>query len=135
MSDFSNVNYPGNIQWQHPIAQWQVSGLSQADYCRQQALSAHQLSYWKRKFQPPCQAIAYESVTGFVDWYNQEHRHRGIQFVTPEQRHTGEHREILKQRQAVYKDAKAKKPERWSRNTRNRDWQAEVCLNTDTTVH
>ncbi|MBS3955689.1 MAG: hypothetical protein KGZ88_22340 [Methylomicrobium sp.] len=69
------------------------------------------MSYWKRKFQPPCQAIAH---TGFVDWYNQEHRHSGIQFVTPEQRHTGEYREILKQRQAVYKAAKAKKTERWS---------------------
>ncbi|MBU2569494.1 MAG: hypothetical protein KJ725_05535 [Gammaproteobacteria bacterium] len=38
----------------------------------------------------------------------------GIQYVTPEQRHTGEDREILKQRQAVYEAAKGKKPERWS---------------------
>ena len=91
-------------------------------------------------------SAAREWVTGFVCWYNHEHRHSGIQYVTPEQRHTGEDQAILKQRQAVYEAAKAKKPERWSRGTRNWDWQAQVCLNpdkpiynavknTDTTVH
>ena len=91
-------------------------------------------------------SAARDWVAGFVDGYNHEHRHSGIQFVTPEQRHTGEDRAILKQRQAVYEAAKAKKPARWSCNTRNWDWQAEVCLNpdkpndkavkkTDTTVH
>lgn len=70
-------------------------------------------------------------VTGFVKWYNHEHRHSRIQFVTPAQRHNGEDRVILKQRQAVYEAAKAKKPERWSRNIRNWNWQAEVCLNPD----
>ena len=74
---------------------------------------------------------AREWVDGFVQWYNHEHRHSSIQFVTPAQRHNGEDRAILKQRQAVYESAKAKKPERWSRNTRNWDWQAEVCLNPD----
>jgi len=59
---------------------------------------------------------------------------------------SGEDRAILTQRQAVYEAAKAKKPERWSRHTRNWDWQPKVCLNpdkpnnnaakkTDTTVH
>ena len=91
-------------------------------------------------------SAARDWVTGFVYWYNHEHRHSGIHYVTPEQRHTGEDQAILKQRQAVYEAAKAKKPERWSRGTRNWDWQAEVCLNpdkptdnavknTDTTVH
>lgn len=76
-------------------------------------------------------AAAREWVTGFVQGYNHEHRHSGIQFVTPAQRHNGEDRAILEQRQAVYEAAKAKNPERWSRNTRNWDWQAEVCLNPD----
>jgi transposase InsO family protein len=74
---------------------------------------------------------AREWVTGFVHWYNHEHRHSSIQFVTPAQRHNGEDRAILKRRQAVYAAAKAKKPERWSRNIRNWDWPAEVCLNPD----
>jgi len=70
-------------------------------------------------------------VTDFVHWYNHEHRHSGIQFVTPAQRHDGEDRSILVQREAVYKAAKAKNPARWSQDTRNWDWQAVVCLNPD----
>jgi transposase InsO family protein len=44
-------------------------------------------------------------VAGFVDWYNHQHRHSAIQFVTPEQRHTGQDRAILKQRKMVYETA------------------------------
>jgi transposase InsO family protein len=29
-------------------------------------------------------------VTAFVDWYNHRHRHSGIKFVTPNQRHCGD---------------------------------------------
>jgi transposase InsO family protein len=29
-------------------------------------------------------------VDGFVDWYNGEHRHSGINYVTPNQRHYGQ---------------------------------------------
>jgi transposase InsO family protein len=60
-------------------------------------------------------------VSGFVDWYNFEHRHSAIQFVTPAQRHAGLDRAILAQRQVLYQAAKARHPERWSRQTRN--WQ------------
>ena len=31
----------------------------------------------------------------FVRWYNLEHRHSGIRYVTPEQRHCGEDHAIL----------------------------------------
>ena len=60
-------------------------------------------------------------VSGFVDWYNFEHRHSAIQFVTPAQRHAGLDTAILSQRQALYQAAKARHPERWSQQTRN--WQ------------
>ena len=60
-------------------------------------------------------------VSGFVDWYNFEHRHSAIKFVTPAQRHAGLDTAILAQRQALYQAAKARHPERWSRHTRN--WQ------------
>ena len=33
-------------------------------------------------------------VTAFVDWYNHRHRHSGIKFVTPHQRHCGDAMEI-----------------------------------------
>jgi putative transposase len=32
---------------------------------------------------------AREWVAGFVGWYNEEHRHSGIRFVTPGERHPG----------------------------------------------
>lgn len=65
----------------------------------------------------------------FVPAYNQAHRHSGIQFVTPEQRHQGHDGAILANRQTVYEQAKARHPERWSGPSRN--WQpvTEVWLN------
>ncbi len=60
-------------------------------------------------------------VSGFVDWYNFEHRHSAIQFVTPAQRHAGLDTAILAKRHALYQAAKARHPERWSQQTRN--WQ------------
>jgi transposase InsO family protein len=60
-------------------------------------------------------------VRSFVHWYNSEHFHSAIKFITPEQRHAGKDREILEKRKAVYERAKAKNPNRWSRNIRNWD--------------
>lgn len=59
-------------------------------------------------------------VHGFVSWYNTEHRHSGIQFVTPQDRHAGEDHDILAKRAVVYAIAKARHPERWSGDAR--DW-------------
>ena len=64
---------------------------------------------------------ARQCITGFVGWYNHEHRHSAIQFVTPAQRHAGLDTAILAKRHAIYQVAKARHPERWSRQTRN--WQ------------
>lgn len=41
-------------------------------------------------------------VEHFVTWYNYEHYHSSIRFVTPQQRHTGEDRHILANRQQAY---------------------------------
>lgn len=68
-------------------------------------------------------------VRGFVAWYNDEHLHSSIKFVTPNQRHKGEDKQILARRKEVYKKAKQKHPERWSGNTRNWDEISEVKLN------
>ena len=68
-------------------------------------------------------------VNGFVNWYNNEHLHSSIKFVTPAQRHTGEDVAILKNRKNVYQKAKKKHPERWSGETRNWDYIDEVNLN------
>ena len=50
-------------------------------------------------------------VKNFVEWYNYEHRHSGIHYVTPAQRHNGEDKEILAKRKEVYNQAKEKHPE------------------------
>jgi transposase InsO family protein len=63
---------------------------------------------------------AREWVRKFISWYNEEHRHSGISFVTPSQRHAGLDIDILKQRAEVYARARLRNPNRWSRGTR--DW-------------
>jgi putative transposase len=64
-----------------------------------------------------------------VTWYNDEHCHSGIKFVTPTTRHQNKDAEMLAKRYAVYDNAKAKNPERWSGNTRNWEPITEVSLN------
>jgi len=70
-------------------------------------------------------------VRCFVDWYNNQHRHSKIGFVTPNQRHTGEDKAILKSRHKLYQQAKARNPARWSGSTRNWDRVEVVMLNPD----
>jgi putative transposase len=65
----------------------------------------------------------------FVQWYNHEHRHSGIRYVTPAQRHAGQDRPLLEARHAVYQDARDRNPRRWSRQTRNWTPVTVVTLN------
>jgi putative transposase len=65
----------------------------------------------------------------FVRWYNLEHRHSGIGYVTPEQRHCGQDHAILAARHALYTQARALNPARWSRHTRNWKPVLVVTLN------
>jgi len=55
----------------------------------------------------------------FVRCYNQDHKHSGLKFVTPAQRHNGQAEAILKQREQVYSEAKRRNPRRWMQHTRN----------------
>jgi transposase InsO family protein len=72
---------------------------------------------------------AQQWVACFVGWYNYEHRHSAIRFVTPAQRHSGEEHRILHHRKQVYEEARCKNPNRWSRRIRNWNPIAEVILN------
>jgi putative transposase len=73
-------------------------------------------------------------VGTFVHWYNEEHRHSAVRFVTPSQRHAGQDVALLGKRVEVYEAAKARHPERWSGATRN--WQpvTVVHLNPEKSV-
>jgi transposase InsO family protein len=86
------------------------------------------------KYRPAYPQRSFESIMAarqwvgtFVRWYNEEHRHSAIKFVTPAQRHAGLDGALLRKRAEVYEAAKARRPERWSGDTRS--W-AQV-----TTVH
>ena len=65
----------------------------------------------------------------FVHWYNLEHKHSGIRYVSPQQRHKGQDHAILAARHVLYSDARARNPARWARHTR--DWSpiGPVTLN------
>lgn len=68
-------------------------------------------------------------VAEFVSWYNHDHRHSGIRYVSPAQRHAGEDQAILSRRHELYVNARAANPRRWTRHTRNWQPAAAVTLN------
>lgn len=65
----------------------------------------------------------------FVAWYNNEHKHSGIQYVTPTQRRGGEDVAILANRIDVLTAARGRNPERWVRSIRNLSHRPTVVLN------
>jgi transposase InsO family protein len=88
------------------------------------------------KYRPDYPSKPFESleaartwVQEFVSWYNTDHLHSGIRFVTPDQRHRGEDVAILEKRKIVYQMAKLANPSRWSGDTRNWNWIPKVSLN------
>ena len=68
-------------------------------------------------------------AAGFVNWYNVEHRHSGIRYVSPAQRHAGDDQAILAARHVLYLQARERHPARWSGGTRNWAPIGAVTLN------
>lgn len=68
-------------------------------------------------------------VDFFTGWYNHEHLHSGIGYVTPGARHDGTAAEILKKRRDAYELARRRHPERWARHARKWDAPRVVLLN------
>jgi putative transposase len=68
-------------------------------------------------------------VKGFVHWYNREHMHSGIQFVTPHDRHYGQDIEILETRRKTYQEAYSRNPARWSRKPKSWEQEKVVGIN------
>ena len=88
------------------------------------------------KYRPDYPSKPFDSVDDarrwtlkFVQWYNHEHKHSGLKFVTPAQRHDGRDDAVLRHREQVYAAAKQRKPERWSGPTRDWKLQDQVWLN------
>lgn len=68
-------------------------------------------------------------VTDFVAWYNDEHLHSALRYVTPSTRHDGKDRHLLEARRAVYREARKRTPRRWSGDVRNCEPIGDVHLN------
>lgn len=88
------------------------------------------------KYRPQFPASGFASLedarrwaSEFVAWYNHDHRHSGIRYVSPAQRHGGEDREILARRHVLYENARSANPRRWARHTRNWNPIVVVTLN------
>ena len=67
-------------------------------------------------------------IANFVHWYNHEHRHSGIGYVTPHERHSGLDQTILEKRTETFRRARELNPARWSRKAKTWKYQAEVEL-------
>ena len=88
------------------------------------------------KYRPEYPSKAFDSledaqkwVDEFVCWYNTQHLHSAIRFVSPDDRHYGREGQILANRQKVYQRARRHHPNRWSRQTRNWNPVQQVRLN------
>jgi putative transposase len=75
-------------------------------------------SYPREPF--PSTVAARTWVTRFVDWYNREHLHSRLGYVTPEDRYFGRDTRIFQRRARLYERARAQHPGRWS--LRIRTW-------------
>ena len=73
-------------------------------------------------------------VAGFVRWYNGEHLHSALRYVTPDDRHLGREPALLARRRLVYEAARRRRPERWARQTRNWTPIGDVTLNPERTA-
>jgi len=88
------------------------------------------------KYRPCYPSVPFDSleaargwVEEFERWYNHEHRHSGIRFLTPASRHYGQEESILARRKEAYEEARRQRPDRWSRGTRNWERITVVRLN------
>jgi len=88
------------------------------------------------KYRPEYPAKAFDNlvhaqdwVNAFVCWYNTQHLHIAVRFVTPDDRHYGRQHSILVNRRFVYEKARRRNPNRWSRQTRNWNPVHRVLLN------
>ena len=90
------------------------------------------------KYRPEMRVRPFESLLAarrwaaeLAHWYNHEHRHSAIGFVSPTPRHAGLDRALLEQRAQVYAMARQQDPQRWSAMSRPWAHFDTVSLNPD----
>lgn len=72
-----------------------------------------------------------EWVEEFVTWYNYEHKHSKLNFVSPGKRHAMQDKDILSNRKTVLEAAQDRNPMRWPNGIRNCEPIGAVMLNPD----
>ena len=68
-------------------------------------------------------------VDAFVEYYNNDHHHSSLKFLTPNQRHNGSSEDILNRRKEMLETAKEKNPERWTGPVQDCTMEQAVWLN------
>jgi transposase InsO family protein len=69
-------------------------------------------------------------LADFIDWYNNDHMHSSLQYITPMQKRSGEYISIFNNRNMVICNARAAHPERWgSRPARKYEIRTVEVLN------
>ena len=99
-------------------------------------------SYFRHlKYVPSYPSDGFESleharswVRSFVHWYNHEHLHSSLAYVTPEQRFQGHDKTILQKRRKTYEHASSRHPRRWTRGTRAWNRPDVVVLNPERVI-
>jgi putative transposase len=88
------------------------------------------------KYRPNYQPKGFETLTQarrwvkhFVEWYNNEHKHSGLNFLSPVERHNGLEKEIFEKRIKMYEEARKQHPERWTKDIRDWSLEDKVWLN------
>jgi len=97
---------------------------------------AAQAAFRTAKYRPEFPAKGFANLDAarawadhLVAWYNTEHRHSGVRYVRPAQRHAGDDVAILAARHDLFLKARDLHPARWSGATRNRSPVGPVMLN------
>lgn len=91
--------------------------------------NAHAEAFFRTsKYHPSLSPKGFDSLeqarqwaAGFMHWYNHEHKHRSLNYVTPHQKHCGQDLEILTQRHRLYQQKRQEQPDRWIKG-RTRNW-------------
>jgi transposase InsO family protein len=93
------------------------------------------------KYVPGFPTGGFESLTAarawvgdFVRWYNHQHLHSALRYVTPVDRHEGRDADILAKRADLVHRARENHPRRWSGQIRDLTPVGEVWLNRDREV-
>ncbi|PRR84501.1 Integrase core domain protein [Clostridium vincentii] len=68
-------------------------------------------------------------VSIFVDWFNNEHYHSGLNFLTPNSRHNREDNKIMEHRRKVYESTRQLCPQRFNKGIRTWKSPEKVALN------